>query len=234
MTEPSATVININASSSYNHNTLEWRKDTSQTISGSEVFYERYISDVLDSSGASGFSIKLNSDGTTSLRAESDNNTGTPKTFSTDNINFSTNVDVVAGNTVYGRSSGGSTVFNFTVLGTHLWTASSGGPGTLSTADTASFAGTTPQQIQWAITNGQSPVANTNYYLFNETPGGNALDTINLGSNPQVGSTSTETYINPSGADFTGKWYIGYGQNSTRVNLKVYDFSSRKVFCNFW
>jgi len=131
--------------------------------------------------------------------------------------------------------SDGSPWFYFVKPTSAPWiTPPPAGPGTLSTADTASFAETTPQQIQWAITNGSSPVANTNYYLFNETPGGNALDTINLGSNPQVGSTSTHSYINPSGADFTGKWYIGYGQNSTRVNLKVYDFSSRKVFCNFW
>jgi len=109
------------------------------------------------------------------------------------------------------------------------------GPGTLgSSFDTASFAGTTVQQIQWSITNGSSPTPNSNYYLFSETPGGTAKDTINIGSNPQAGATSTDTYQNPSGADFTGRWYIGYGQNATRVNLATYNFSRGKVFCNFW
>ena len=111
----------------------------------------------------------------------------------------------------------------------------SSGPGTLSTMDTASFAGTTPQQIQWSITTGISPTPNSSYYLFNQTPGGSAFDQINLGSNPQAGVTTTETYVNTSGADFTGKWYIGYGQDATRVNLKVYNFTpSKRVFRNFW
>jgi len=116
-----------------------------------------------------------------------------------------------------------------------LTSGSGSGAGTLgSSVDTASFAGTTVQQIQWSITNGSSPTPNANYYLFSETPGGTAKDTINIGSNPQAGATSTDTYQNPSGADFTGRWYIGYGQNATRVNLAMYNFSRGKVFCNFW
>jgi len=116
------------------------------------------------------------------------------------------------------------------------WISSGGGPGTLgNTVDTASFAGTTVQQIQWSITNGSSPTPNSNYYLFSETPGGTAKGTINLGSNPQAGVTFTSTYLNPSGADFTGIWYVGYGQNATRVNLASYNFNQpKKVFCNFW
>lgn len=178
------------------------------------------------------FFAELDSNGNVTIDVNTSPTTSQPsyvsKVSSTERIHGS--ITVTNGDTIYLQHSS-------VHLGSFVWNSSyvvAGGPGTLSTADTASFAGTTPQQIQWAITNGSSPVANSNYYLFNETPGGNALDTINLGSNPQVGSTSTESYINPSGADFTGKWYIGYGQNSTRVNLKVYDFSSRKVFCNFW
>ena len=62
-----------------------------------------------------------------------------------------------------------------------------------------------PQQIQWSITNGSSPIPNANYYLFSETLGGTAKDTINIGSNPVAGSVSTDTYINPASSDLKRK-----------------------------
>jgi len=116
------------------------------------------------------------------------------------------------------------------------WTPGSGsGSGTLgSTFQTANFNGTTVQQIKWTVINGTSPTPNANYYLFNESPGGTAKGTINLGSNPQAGASTLSTYQDPSGADFTGKWYVGYGQNATRVNLAVYNFARKKVHSNFW
>jgi len=130
-------------------------------------------------------------------------------------------------------TSGGNVYFGFDkpVLGT----TSGGGltPMGVNT-QTASFAGTTVQQIQWSITNGSSPPSGGNYYLFNESPGGTAKDTISIGSSPQAGATTTETYTNSSGADFTGVWYVGHGQNATRVNLATYNFNPRKVHCNFW
>ena len=141
------------------------------------------------------------------------------------------------GNTISLHGTGtSSNIGSFNIPSFNLASGGSG-PGTLSTADSASFAGTTLQQIQWTIKNGTSPTPNSNYYLFNESPGGTALDTLNIGPNPTPGAESTSSYIDTSGADFTGIWYVGYGSNSTRVNLATYNFSrasTRKVFCNFW
>lgn len=161
---------------------------------------------------------------------------GNPSLVSKIGLNGSDEGDSVTvshGDTVYFYNIGATSLHGqFTIPSSGWWSV---GPGTLgSSFDTASFAGTTVQQIHWSITNGSSPTPNSNYYLFSETPGGTAKDTINIGSNPQAGATSTDTYQNPSGADFTGRWYIGYGQNATRVNLATYNFSRGKVFCNFW
>jgi len=147
-------------------------------------------------------------------------------------------VAVDAGETWQGKDSsgsGGATTCE-AVIPTFVAGSGGGAPGTLGTPDTASFAGTTVQQIQWSITNGTSPTPNATYYLFNHSSGGTALAYINIGTNPQAGVTSTSTYQNPSGADFTGIWYVGYGQNATRVNLALYNFNptTKKVFCNFW
>lgn len=176
-----------------------------------------------------------NTNGTLNLNVNpSSSGSGAPSSFKINDVQAGGSGVVQQGQTI--KLYNGSTLkASFTMPNFYSGSGSGGGPGTLSSDDTASFAGTTLQQIQWSITNGSSSTANTNYYLFNETPGGSALDQINVGSNPQSGAISYSTYVNSSGADFTGKWYIGYGQNTTRVNLKVYDFdANRKVFCNFW
>jgi len=199
--------------------------DTSQNTTTSRFFE-------LDSVGLKGVEIRNNN----RFYVNSDNNTQNPTHVRVNNGSWASDVPISDNDTVNISHDGSNVLATWIVTTAHLWTSSSGA-GTLgSSFQTANFDGTTTQQIQWAIKNGSSPTPNANYYLFDESPGGTSKDSINIGSSPVAGGTSTSNYTNTSGAPFTGVWYVGYGQDATRVNLATYNFnpSKRKVHCNFW
>ena len=219
----------------FNNNGRNYLLDTTQNTSDGR-FYEWAESNGTAVGGSNyGIEFKRHADGSTWIYANTDDNNNDPSSLAINGSNYSSSIQITSTNVTDGDFvQGSNNRFKFNITSDMLWTLTPGS-NSIGSFQTANFDLTTVQQIRWKVINGNSPTSNANYYLFNESPGGIAKDTINIGSSPQAGASSTSTYQNPSGADFTGIWYVGYGQNATRVNLATYNFNPvKKVHCNFW
>ena len=235
MTAPTTTVINIDSSSYYDSNTNEWRIDSSQTISGDEVFFERYVSGVL-ASGNNGFSLKL-VNGSTYLRANAGDNNNTPYQFKNQNNVWTDELLIANGETVYALSNNGSTVvFELTVSPSMLWTASGGGTTNSEglSNPSGSFYFNSQSQLVFVV-NSTSPSSDGNivYKIFRRTV------------NQVMGHAYTVTHSNGSPTEFSigldlslyDRWELRVESSTALVDsatMSVYSTAPKKVFCNFW
>lgn len=241
MTEPTATTISFDAGG-WNQG-YEYRKDTSQSTSSS-VFYELYAINGGAANTRHGLEFRRESDGTTTVYANTSNNSYKPFLLRKNegSAGASVSLDGFNGTTdkLQGLSSSNintaSLQFRFLVTNAHLWTAASGsGASTLSVSVNSIYLDV--NGAPWV----RGTIASSEPTGSYPVTAGGVLVQGSLVTNPISHTNGTETVFSfPIAYGGAGIWHLHQNYVSSALNTPIATVivpsstQRKKVFCNFW